>query len=208
MSTYEELKVAGICTRCRKTPALEDSTLCEPCRAANRARSARWFANRWAKRKRERLCVDCGVKLKSRGIVRCVACRVKRGIVKRDAKAILDHDLDQARDRIAARTELVTEGDGRTRERYRGKHTGKPSVAERDSDDLAAAFTGLRRCQEGLAVARAPQTLELPRIQREAVVNEALAHADMARRFLEEMLARHRYGTGRNRGDSRDLAED
>jgi hypothetical protein len=77
--------------------------------------------------------------------------------------------------------------------RYRGKgRRGAPGAAVNDAEDLRYALQTLERGAQALAYSRSPEVQELPRIQRRAVVNEALSHLGLAGRTLGDVAARNR----------------
>jgi hypothetical protein len=98
------------------------------------------------------------------------------------------------RDLARRNVDAITEGDGRTRQRFRGQlRTGPQSRAQLDDQDCDYAERALRRGREGLAAARAPEVQSLPRIQRKDAELAALAQIAHARRFLDEVCVRNRY---------------
>lgn len=188
-SRYQDRKVAGTCTRCGE-PAEDGYQLCTKHRAAQkRYATASYEASRDA-RKKARTCSRCGGKRKP-GSKWCVACLIKRAKVKTQG---LKQGQNNGRDRIAARTDAITEGDGRTRERYRGKQTtGRMSREALDAQDLELAARAVQRCRDGLAVAHGPEVAALPPIQRREALHAALSFAHLASRHLDDLLARNKY---------------
>ncbi len=90
--------------------------------------------------------------------------------------------------------------------RYRGKgRRGAPGAAVNDEQDLQDASKALERGRQALAYARSEEVEALPRIQRRAVLNEALAHLGLAGRTLGEVTQRNQ-GRGPVRTASDDTA--
>lgn len=76
--------------------------------------------------------------------------------------------------------------------RYRGQgRRGAPGAAVNDERDLADVTKALDRGRRALVYARSPEVEALPRIQKRAVMNEALAHLGLAGRTLGEVTARN-----------------
>lgn len=90
--------------------------------------------------------------------------------------------------------------------RYRGKgRRGAPGAAVNDEQDLHDATKALERGRQALAYARSPEVERLPRIQKRAVLNEALAHLGLAGRTLGEVTQRNQ-GRGPARAGVDDTA--
>lgn len=90
--------------------------------------------------------------------------------------------------------------------RYRGKgRRGAPGAAVNDEQDLADATKALERGRQALAYARSEEVQSLPRIQKRAVLNEALAHLGLAGRTLGEVTQRNQ-GRGPTRAGGDDTA--
>jgi hypothetical protein len=195
-SGYQDRKIAGLCTRCG-APAEDGYQLCPDHRAAQKRYAAACYKVGRKAREKGKRCMRCGKGKRKPGSRWCIACLARRG--KLGALGPKKIGIT-TRDRIADRTEFVTEGDGRTRSRYKGKHVGRASAAEMDGDDIRAVRASLQKLETGLAVARSPEVEALPRIQRKEALLAALSHADHARRFLAEMLERHRYGNSSETG--------
>jgi len=192
--TYQDRKIAGLCTRCGD-PAEDGCQLCPKHRAAQKRYAKACYTSARDARRKAKACVRCGGKRKP-GSKWCVACLIKRGKVKTKG---LKQGQNIGRDRIAARTDHVTEGDGRTRSRFRGRGaaSGRMSNEEKTDADLRDAVEALRKCEAGLVLSRSPEVAALPPIQRKEALLAALSHADHARRFLVDLLERHKYPTER-----------
>ena len=181
---YLERQQTGQCAyskRCKRELA-PDSDLCA--RHLKRERKRKNEANT-AARKNNRLlglCAFCPAKSES---YRCPVCAVKHGQVptSRVADSV-------ATDSPASPDPFRRDGDGWRR--YRGKgRRGAPGAAVNDEQDLADATKALERGRQALAYARSPEVEALPRIQKRAVLNEALAHLGLAGRTLGEVTSRN-----------------
>ena len=66
----DELKASGVCSRCKKAPAVDGKTKCESC--------AKWQVNylkKWKKAKiASGICVNCGGKNDRKGLHHCATC--------------------------------------------------------------------------------------------------------------------------------------
>jgi len=184
--TYEERKLAGVCTRCGERPAGEENQLCDVCRENQRERVRRSMAKKRADRRRKKLCPHCpaakATKVSKAGEV-CLACRIKRDRVR---SAGVTKDVNHVMDR--------TWTDGTGRQRFHGQaQRGRQPVWQLDDQDLAYALAAIQRARQGLAVARAPESEALPRAQRQDAIRAALSQAYLGQRHIEEILERNRY---------------
>lgn len=78
------------------------------------------------------------------------------------------------------------------RSRYHGRHRGHPSRQEEDSWDLRAADAEFQHAAASLAQFYSADVQALPRIQRDAVLAEAIGHMELAEWFLTELIERLR----------------
>ena len=75
---YQRLKTAGLCVRCGKDVAAENSVLCKRCREMHRTVSRMYRVRLYYKRQENHECVFCGVKLPpDHYYVLCEKCREK-----------------------------------------------------------------------------------------------------------------------------------
>lgn len=178
-------KQARPCRWCPR-PAKDDSEYCAECHEKQKGYQRKAMALLRSARRKRRLCLWCprraihGKRLCSICEIRHETRRVKSAVKRR-------------RDLIADRTDMVTEGDGRTRRRFRGRRKGRQSSAVMDDESIRAVRDEIRDLEDGLVAARSAEIEALPRIQRREHLLAALSHADVARRFLEEMLERYNY---------------
>lgn len=196
-SSYQEKKEAEVCTYpgCAEPPDArpgKESAECEEHherskarqRRAKRARSRARQALRkiWRKKKLCKLCGDKRVPKQKH----CAKCLVAIGGV---SSAAVNKQVNKKAARIEANTSV--DRDGRSRYRGQGKR-GRQSVAAIDSTDLTYAADALKRGTDGLAYSSSTAVAQLPRIQREDLKRASLGEVLLARRFLDDVLARHR----------------
>ena len=96
-------------------------------------------------------------------------------------------------------TEPITEGDGRTRSRFRGsglRGGANQTASVVDGQELLLARKALDAAMVGLHEWRRPEVQQLPRIQKAAARRSYLALAHLALRHLEELLERAGYDRG------------
>lgn len=193
---YQTRKERGVCTYpgCPNEPderQNQESSECETHHEASKARKRR--SKRRKKRARKALkkiwrskglCLGCGSKRvpREKHCAKCLVLIVGVPIVESDKKG------DKA-SRIAAHTSI--DRDGRSRFRGQGKR-GRQSVAAIDSTDLTYAADALKRGTDGLAYSSSTAVSQLPRIQREDLKRASLGEVLLARRFLDDVLVRHR----------------
>lgn len=193
---YQARKERGVCTYpgCPE-PAREDAGTCEK-HGERKARTKRRLRKRrkklakilLARRIAKKQCVRCGGKRLS-GEEHCANCLLAVGDIATKAQLV----RGKARGKKAERIEINTSIDKDGRSRYRGQgKRGRQSVAAVDATDLAYASDAMKRGVDGLAYSRSSTVAQLPRIQREDLKKASLAELLLARRFLDDVLARHR----------------
>jgi hypothetical protein len=177
-STYEERKLAGVCTRGACGKLAEDGyQLCAGHRrrknrvdrmSAKRVRAARLDAGK---------CLQCGEPSKT---ARCPGCVIKADRVKPSTG--IGHSVGHDEWRR----------DSSGWERYRGKgHRGAPSAAINDDQDLRSALDALERGRQSLAYAHSDEVRQLGRISRRSARDAAAAILAMAARFIFEVVERN-----------------
>lgn len=195
-SIYQLRKEHSLCTQCGG-PAADDSSLCAPHRDAARARKAQWIARERRRRRRARVCGDCGAPLKSAETIWCHAHRVRRNRLSKLRRGV-DSRVDRS-ERVAART--ITHADGRTR--YHGQsRRGQQTHEQLDAQDLGLTREALEAAETGLQLYRGAEVQAMPRIQREDVRAAAVAQLGRAIRHIEDIQERH--GHFRRRHGERD----
>lgn len=184
---YYERKATGRCTRsgCPRDAA-PDGQLCA--RHLKRKRRANRDSMRRLSRERREagLCAaGCGAKCDT---WYCPACSIRRRRVPRAA-------LGNALGRDASDSGGTWRDDSSGWRRYRGRgKRGNPGPAVADERDLVDAADALKKGAEGLRYFRSPEVQALPRIQRKAAEDEAVALLALAARFVDEIVDRHRKG--------------
>jgi hypothetical protein len=136
-----------------------------------------------------RRCIDCG---RSSELKRCRRCHRKRkrrsgqgvtpGVTQTPTLRISPRHAE-----LAART--ITHADGRTR--YHGKaRKGPPTSGETDAWDLRTLRAELELAAAAVDASHSPEVRDLPRIQRDAIVQDALSHLGLLERQLDELVDR------------------
>lgn len=203
MSKYEARLLAQECTRCGKALA-EDRTsmgaaMCERCEGIVRKAQARSKRVKRKARRKAGYCAFCPRKSKR---FRCPACRVKLYAQRARPVVPISEDRVSVRSSVDHNAEIsrITrdgESDGYARTRYHGQaRRGQQPWAQLDDQDLVEAIKALIKARRGLAIARDPENGDVPRLQKQDAVNEALALAAYAVRFTDDVLARNRYDRG------------
>lgn len=179
-------KLALECTECGT--ASPDAEVCASCRRKASKRQARWRD----KRRRRKQCVDCGRRSKTR---RCTRCK-RKGVTERDAGVDgANHATDEQLGGTASKVVAKTETDGKTRNRYIGRGTrGAPTLEQIEFDDVRGLRFAVREIEKAIAKLEEAGRVaaQLPRIQRGAARREALAPAQLAVRFIDEVLDRNK----------------
>lgn len=190
--TYEDRKLAGICTYpgC-ESPCGDESLRCERHASADRSYDAARRAKDKARRRADRACMRCGHPKRKAGSKWCLRCLIQLGRLRADHQ--------KQHQKHAPKFRQVTEGDGRTRNRYIGHgKRGAQSTAANDAQDLVDILKCIEKCRDGLvAVAAEP---DLGRIERKAAEHAALSHLHLATRLAGDVFIRHRYETPRRVG--------
>lgn len=190
--TYGDRLDAGLCTRCGKEPAKEDSSLGEACHAKVKAYQAKSARKRRAAAKRKKLCTRCAVRRRSpMSDWGCARCMSEVGGLKKRLRArnpsLVNRYVDQS-----AKTRDHTEGDGWTRTRFHGQaKRGAPSTAALDSMDLRDAIKSLADAAHGYEYAQSAEVQQKPAIQREAHVDDWVAIVHRVRKVLSDIEGRH-----------------
>lgn len=193
---YQKRKELGRCTYpgC-PDDAREDAGTCERHGEQDRRRKRRSRRRRaraakvlLAQRRAKKQCLRCGGKRLS-GEEHCAKCLVTIGDITARAELVCHKGRDKKSERIEINTSIDKDG----RSRYRGQgRRGRQSVAAIDSTDLGYAADAMKRGADGLAYASSAAVASLPRIQREDLKRASTAELLLARRFLDEVLVRHR----------------
>ena len=187
---YESRKLAHECTypskvTCPRAPEA-GAQLCPVHLRRKRKSDARSAKRRRADRKAKGLCRDCGKK-SPRTV--CHACSIAQGRVPTTMGRIVVGNTPAPDRQWRAGTH---ESDATT-QRYRGRaKRGKPPAALIDDQDLQYAIEALQKARAGLALASSPEVAQLPRLQREAAKQAALAYVRYAGRFEDEVLDRNK----------------
>jgi hypothetical protein len=220
-----EKRIAGEClySGCREQ-ARDGSDYCDPHDAHERGRDA-------AKKRRRRqrlagagLCAGgCGRKVGKRrrtdGTIvqrRCSGCTKelkaearKRRSVPGDRRSVPGNaaDLGSASSPAGWKVTLEQSPDGimRERSRYAGQgKKGRQSIEQLDDQDRADAIRCIDRGLEHLATHRSPAVQEMPRIQRDEYLAQALDQLRRAQGWLDEIIERHSAKSGKTEGRSED----
>ena len=177
--SYEERKASGICTYpgCEH-PCGDETLLCDEHAKGARGRDAARRARTRKARRANKLCMRCGGKRKP-GSQWCARCLVQLGRLRSDHHK--QHHNDQ-------RTTVDMEADGYGRQRYHGRERrGAMSKVETIRQGLQEAKKSLAKAEDGVNEYETPFVQELPRVQREAVLDAAMSHCDHAERWLDEI---------------------
>lgn len=184
---YADKKASGECIKCDH-PAATDSLWCGR-HGAEAQESARAGMKRIAAiRRAAGLCTKCGQARPPKG-------KRKRLIpsVPIPATAAAWHTEGK---RVTARTTRSLEKNGDPanwgfRTRFHGQgHRGHPSREQEDAWDLRSIGKELELGATALAYWHSAEVQAMPRIQRDAVLRDALAHFDLIDRQIEELVAR------------------
>lgn len=183
---YVDRKVAIVCTRegCDAAPD-DDCNECSVHRADSNARQRRYRLKHkpvWARKK---LCLRCGDR-RRKGSKWCSSCLIKAGKLK-----------TQERNRPRNNEQRVTrevEGDGYARTRRHGQaRRGQQPGWQLNEQDIDDAIERLNRAKALLEHERSEEVQALPRIQRQAVKNDAGGQIELAIRFAREVQERCGY---------------
>lgn len=203
-------RIAGQClySGCHEK-ALDDSDYCGPHDAHERGRAANRQRRHRQKLADAGLCsAGCGRKVPRKrrpdGTViprRCRKCRKThsermREIREARGKACVTGIARGVTGDTGAddRTTRSVEADGYARTRYHGQpRRGQQPRWQLDFQDLDEAVEEIRRARRGIQLACEAEQAQTPRVQLDAIRNEAMSHAALARRFVEEVLRRNRY---------------
>jgi predicted nucleic acid-binding Zn ribbon protein len=172
------------------SPATADSPWCSEhlADAVEREKSRIRKARSRKRHRDDRRCIDCG---KKSNRSRCPACHRKKrqGVTQGVTPTV---KLPQRRHHnVASRTRAVTEGDGRTRNRGVGKgKRGHPSRADEDAWCLQVLRSELALAGVSIEASHTNEVKDLPPIQRDAVVNDALSHLGLLERQLDVLVDR------------------
>lgn len=132
------------------------------------------------RRRSQKLCRDCGKRaLDSR---RCTMCRIKNDRYKKTA--VVTRGVIPSSTRIAAATTVSSNSSEEGRSRYHGKSDrGKPQTMTINTDDMLKIKRGWTDADLALALAYAPESNDLPLIQRKEARAAALARLAWVIRF-------------------------
>jgi hypothetical protein len=167
-------------------PLADDSTLCARHLKAKRRSDARTAKRRRQELRDDRRCAECGLKSDR---FRCHGCSIRQnrlptvgvgnGVGKHPAAEVW---------RVG-----TTESDSNTL-RYRGLGTrGQVPSAVLDDRALKHIAVEIERGRQAIEYARSQQVAVLPKSQQRDALHAALSLFALARRFIDEMLDRHRY---------------
>lgn len=185
---YQARKESGRCTRPGCAATAGDTVLCDQHAADARDRNRRSQSRTRAARAALGLCVQCGAKSRT---YRCLACRARLAPPSRSDHNGADNTPPQAE------VDRWRPDPGTNWRRYRGKaRRGKPPDALLDDQDLSFAVEELSRAKDGMAYARSDEVRALPKIQRDGVKQAALDRLKLSKRWIDEILERHK---GRNK---------
>jgi hypothetical protein len=187
---YQERKLSGSCVRCGQ-PAADDSVFCE--RHHQRAKRYARKAVRELRQTRRAAgqCAYCGAKSKLR---RCPACKIKEGRIPvgKTRQGVMKGVVNQPGDGLVWR-HGTTSRDATTL-RYHGRAVrGAPPASVTDEADCKQISAEVERARRGLEYAHSAECAELPRIQRKEARHAALSRLALAKRYIEEVLQRHKY---------------
>lgn len=217
-ATYEQRKAitadTGTCIQAGcDDPAASGSMQCVPHRESALQARREYQARIRKYRRRHKLCVDCGTKLRGTETTWCTRHRIarRRDSALRRQLAGVQNGVEKS-ERIAQRT--ITHEDGRTR--YHGQdRRGQQTHAQLDEQDIGFARREITRGETGLAAytAEAQRAKEkhpeaLPKVQRDGIRSDALGYLERAQRHLDDVLERHRGGHAMKRHGRRDGDEE
>jgi hypothetical protein len=187
---YYERKAAGQCTGSLTcdAPLVEDRQMCAEHLEKARLSTATSLERTRAERREDGLCAFCG-KVKSEEWA-CLRCKVLRGWLPSSLANVPENvpaENDPSRFKVSR--------DGRRR--YHGQmKRGRQPVSQLDDQDLKAAHDQIKSARDVLAKVNAPAAEAWPRHERESARREALALAEHASRFVDEVLDRHGFAVG------------
>ncbi len=194
---YEERKLAQQCTKCGV--ASPDAALCPECLATERARTKSAIKQLRATRRARRQCVRCG---RASERYECLDClrRVGRAPIATvtptvtPAMPISHGALHAGRRPPLTRRVFEAGGDGYnpgTRNRYVGRgRKGMPTRRETDELDIRVMRSEMDRGADALLHWHGEEIQNLPRIQRDAALRDALSHLELMGRQLDELVER------------------
>lgn len=170
LTEYERRQYVGDCVE-RGCPdrAADGSDRCAKHRDRKRAADAAYQTRKRDRRRKDRLCIDCGKKAKYRRCPGCYKASRSQGVGVR-AKGVGD-SADRRTPKTPTRGHYKTEvfADGAERTRYVGQtHRGGPTREEQDVSLVKLALDA-RRLLEGFLLmfpARRAEIDALPRVQR------------------------------------------
>lgn len=182
---YYGRKADERCTQCGR-PASGDAQLCARHLRRKRAADRRWrAAARQLERAAGRCAEGCGRKSAT---YRCPVCLIRLGRIPTvgvDPGVVIQDTADGDRWRA----------DANGWQRYRGRgRRGKPPAGANDDLDLRYALDAIERGKAGLVYARSDAVKALPRVQRREAMLAAIAHLELASRFLDEVVDRGKRG--------------
>jgi len=174
--------------------AADGSDFCAPHRDAKRDSDRAYRKRLRRRRRRLKLCRDCGVKLRKATAtlpaekIWCTEHRIRRGrlTLVRSASPGVETVVEKS-ERIARATR--EHDDGRTRYHGQGKRGQQPQ-AQLNRQDIEKAEAALAAGRAGLQHAETEEVKALPRIQREDVKREAAHLLDLATRHIDDVLER------------------
>lgn len=186
---YADRKGGDDCLRCSR-PHTVDSPYCAEHLASEVERVRLAMRKLRADRKQSRICAWCPNRSGKQRL--CKTCRRKRnrGVVTAPAPVVTQPTQSPwARDGERNQTRAITEADGRTRNRGvgRGKR-GHPSRADRDTWCLRVLRSELELAAVAVSASHSPEVAAMPRIQRDAIVQDALSHLGLLERQLDELV--------------------
>lgn len=186
LADYQARKESGLCVypKCPDACA-DDSVWCPAHRDMTRK-----HRRRSAKRVRSQLrdagkCARCR---RRSATYYCPGCSVRIGRVPSTGVA---NTVDNER-RPHYRVDPAARG-RREVQRYVGRaRRGAPSAAILDEQDLEYAVEELKKAKAAIAYARSSVVQAMPKIQRDGVMAAAMGRLHAARRWVDEILARHK----------------
>jgi len=180
-NTYDDKKLAGICTRpgCTAT-ASPDSQLCPPHHIEAKAAKRASMKRRRSDWKRRGLCTRCGSKRSKTSRWGCPACLVATGQAR---SGFVDIHVDKS-------NRIRTDRTGRVR--YHGQaERGRQPIIQLDRQDIKDAKRCIDHGEAGLGYYWSPEIQQLSRTQAAEVRAAALAKIEQAMRWLREVLVRN-----------------
>jgi uncharacterized protein (DUF58 family) len=184
----------GECRSC-PDPALPGSYWCGPHTERERSQGAARQAARRDRLRAEKRCLDCGVSVRSVGLVRCADCRKanteNRARVTDSDRSVTDKGVISHGGHFKLQYDPRRPGPA---QRYVGRsHRGAPTTEERNAEllrDAEYARQALGRFVRAFDIATSDEVAALPRFQREEAMREAASFPAQAARILAGIVER------------------